>query len=148
MCCGSTAKVDEIGEKVICKYDNIEKICVPIFMDDIVAIRNAKRNKKLKKNGNREKNTIWTEKDKIYDNNNWKRETRANRRRGKGRKGRKESRYIQLLRSNAKQKNNLKEHIKETENKASRIIREINMISSKQQSLTDDLKEKTKVRTI
>ena len=32
------------------------------------------------------KNTIWIEKDKIFDNNNWKRETRTNRRRGKGRK--------------------------------------------------------------
>ena len=29
-------------------------------------------------------NSIWTEKDKIYDNNNWKRETRANKRKSKG----------------------------------------------------------------
>ena len=29
-------------------------------------------------------NSIWTEKNKIYDNNNWKRETRANKRKSKG----------------------------------------------------------------
>ena len=46
---------------------------------------NKKRNKKLQKNGNREKNNLWTEKDKIYDHNNWTRETRINIRRGKGR---------------------------------------------------------------
>ena len=32
------------------------------------------------------KNAIWTAKYKIYDRNNWKKETRTNRRRGKGRK--------------------------------------------------------------
>ena len=31
-------------------------------------------------------NAIWTEKYKIYDSNNWKKGTRTNRRRGKGRK--------------------------------------------------------------
>ena len=39
-----------------------------------------------KKNGNRKKKSLWTEKDKIYDNDKWKRETRTNKRRGKGRK--------------------------------------------------------------
>ena len=32
------------------------------------------------------KNAIWTEKYKIYDSNNWKKEIRTNRRRGKERK--------------------------------------------------------------
>ena len=35
--CALTAKVNEIGEKVICKYGNIE-IGMPKFMDDIAAI--------------------------------------------------------------------------------------------------------------
>ena len=30
---------------------------------------------KLQKNGNREKNTKWAEKDKMFDNKNWKTET-------------------------------------------------------------------------
>ena len=57
MCCASTARVNEFGEKVICKYGNIE-IGMPVFMDDIAANgcrQNQKRNKKLQKNGNREK---------------------------------------------------------------------------------------------
>ena len=39
-----------------------------------------------KKNGNRKKKFYGLKKDKIYDNDKWKRETRANKRRGKGRK--------------------------------------------------------------
>ena len=37
MCCASTARVNEIGEKVICNYGNIE-IGMPVFMDDIAVI--------------------------------------------------------------------------------------------------------------
>ena len=40
MCCASTAKVNEIGEKLICKYGNIE-IGMPIFNDDKAAIGDA-----------------------------------------------------------------------------------------------------------
>ena len=40
MCCASTAKVNEIDEKVICKYGNTET-GMPIFMDDIAAIGDA-----------------------------------------------------------------------------------------------------------
>ena len=40
MCCASTARVNEIGDKVICKYGNIE-IGMPTFMDDIAAIGKA-----------------------------------------------------------------------------------------------------------
>ena len=88
MYCASTAEVDEIGEKVICKYGNIE-IGMPVFMDDIAAIGDADTIRKGIRNCRKmetEKNTVWIEKDKIYYNNNWKRESRTNRRRGKGRK--------------------------------------------------------------
>ena len=74
MCCASTARVNEIGEKVICKYDNIE-IGMPVFMDDIAAIRDAHTIRKGIRNYRKmetEKNTIWVEKDKIFDNKNWK----------------------------------------------------------------------------
>ena len=40
---------------------------------------------------------------------------------------------------------NLKEHIKETENKASRIIREINGISSKQNVRQEEIRVKIKL---
>ena len=40
MSCGSTTRVNEIREKVICKYGNI-KIGIPIFMDEITAIVDA-----------------------------------------------------------------------------------------------------------
>ena len=40
MCCTSTARVNEIDEKVICKFGNIE-IGMPVFMDEIAAIGDA-----------------------------------------------------------------------------------------------------------
>ena len=40
MCCASKARVNEIDEKVICKFGNI-KIGMPVFMDDIAAIGDA-----------------------------------------------------------------------------------------------------------
>ena len=81
-------KVNEIGQKVICKYGNIE-IDMPVFMDNITAIGYADTIRKEIRNCRKmetEKNSIWAEKDKIFDNKNWKRETGTNRRRGKGRK--------------------------------------------------------------
>ena len=89
MCCASTTKVNEFGEKVICKYGNIE-IGMSVFMDDVAAIGDAVTIRKGIRNcrnmETEKKNTAGTEKDKIYDNNNWKRETRKSRRRGKGMK--------------------------------------------------------------
>ena len=65
------------------------EIDMPVFMDDITAIGDADTIRKEIRNCRKmetEKNTIWAEKDKIFDNKNWKRETRTNTRRGKGRK--------------------------------------------------------------
>ena len=81
-------KVNEIGQKLICKYGSIE-IDMPVFMDNITAIGYADTIRKEIRNCRKmetEKNSIWAEKDKIFDNKNWKRETGTNRRRGKGRK--------------------------------------------------------------
>ena len=104
---------------------------------------NKKGNKKLQKNGNREKNSLWTEKDKIYDNNNWKRETRTNRRRGKGKIDEIDTySYLGIM---LNKESNLKEHIKETGNKASRIIREMNGISSKQNVGQEEIRLKIKL---
>ena len=89
MCCASTVRVNEIGEKVIYECGNIE-IGMPVFMDDIAAIGDAgtvrKGIRNCRKMETEKKNTIWAEKDKVFDNKNWKRETGTNRRRGKGRK--------------------------------------------------------------
>ena len=74
MCCASTARVNEIGEKVICKYRNIE-IGMPVFKDDIAATRDAHTIRKGIRNCRKmetEENTIWVEKDKIFDNKNCK----------------------------------------------------------------------------
>ena len=61
MCCASIARVIEIGEKVICKYGNIE-IGIPVFMDDIAAIRDADTKGKALRNCRKmeteKKNTI------------------------------------------------------------------------------------------
>ena len=57
------------------------------------------------------KNTIWTEKDKTYDNNNWKKQTRIDRRRGKGRKDWRADTYC-YLRIMRNKGGILKEHIK------------------------------------
>ena len=51
MCCASSAKVNEIGEKVIHKHGNIET-GMPVFMDDICSnrgCRHKKNNNKLQK---------------------------------------------------------------------------------------------------
>ena len=45
MCCASTEKVNEIGEKVIWKYGNTE-IGMPVFMDGIAVISDAEAIKK------------------------------------------------------------------------------------------------------
>ena len=63
------------------------EIGMPVFMDGIAAIWNADTIRKGMRNyRKKKKNTRWTEKDKIYDNDIWNRETRANRKRGKRRK--------------------------------------------------------------
>ena len=46
MCCASSAKVNEIGEKVIHKHGNIET-GMPVFMDDIAAIGDADTRKRI-----------------------------------------------------------------------------------------------------
>ena len=88
MCCASIARVNEIGEKVICKYGNIE-IGMPVFMDDIAPIGDADAKGKAVRNCRKmeieKKNTIQAKKNKIFDKN-WKRKTGTNRRRSKGRK--------------------------------------------------------------
>ena len=79
----------ESGEEAICKYGNI-KIIMPVFMNNIAAIGDAdairKRIRNCSKLETEEKNTIWAEKDKIFDNKNRERETGTNRTTGKGRK--------------------------------------------------------------
>ena len=42
MCCATTARVDDIGEKVCCKYGGTE-IGMPVFMDDISAVGEAEK---------------------------------------------------------------------------------------------------------
>ena len=49
MCCALAARVNGIGEKVICKYGNIE-IGMPVFMDDIAAIGDPDTIRKGKRN--------------------------------------------------------------------------------------------------
>ena len=147
MCCASTARVNEIGEKVICKYGNIE-IGMPVFMDDIAAIGGADTIRKRIRNCRK----METEKKIQY--------------------GLKKTKYLTIRTGREKQEQieeevkegkidevatysylgimlnkegNLKEHIKETESKASRIIREINGISSKQNVGQEEIRVKIKL---
>ena len=65
-----------------------------------------------------------------HDNSNWKRETKTNRRRGKGKIEKADTySFFGIM---LKKEGDLKDHIKKTESKANKIIREINEISSKQ----------------
>ena len=68
MCCASLTRVNEIGEKVICKYGNVE-IGTPVFMDHISAIGDADTIRKgirnCRKIETEKKNTIQAEKDKY-----------------------------------------------------------------------------------
>ena len=49
MCCATTARVDDIGEKVCCKYGQTG-IRMPVFMDDISAVGGAEEIRKGIKN--------------------------------------------------------------------------------------------------
>ena len=147
MCCASTARVNEIGEKVICKYGNIE-IGMPVFMDDTATIGDADTIRK----GIRNCRKMETDKKIIY--------------------GLKKTKYMTMITGREKQEQieeevkegkidkvdthshlgimlnkegNPKEHIKETENKASRIIKEINGISSKQNVGQEEIRVKIKL---
>ena len=44
MCCTSTAKVNEIGEKVVYEYGNREKVCLSLWM--ILQQHGMQKNKK------------------------------------------------------------------------------------------------------
>ena len=45
MCCATTARVDDIGEKVCCKYGHTE-MRMPVFMDNISAVGDAEEIRK------------------------------------------------------------------------------------------------------
>ena len=45
MCCVTTARVNDIGKKVCCKYGDTE-IGIPVFMDDISAVGDAEEIRK------------------------------------------------------------------------------------------------------
>ena len=62
MCCASTARVNEIGEKVIWQYRNRYACLYGQHCSNRGCRQNKKRNQELQKNGNREKNTKKTEK--------------------------------------------------------------------------------------
>ena len=116
-------------------------------MDDIAAIgdadtRRGKRN--CRKMETEKKNTVWTEKDKIFDNKNWKRETEKIEEEVKEGKIDEVDTYS-YLGIMLNEGSNLKEHIKENENKASRIIRELNGISSKQNVGQEEIRVKIKL---
>ena len=56
MCCATTARVNDIGEKVCCRYGDTE-IEMPVFMEGISAVGNAEKemNQKVQEKGNTEK---------------------------------------------------------------------------------------------
>ena len=146
MCCASTARVNEIGEKVICKYGNTE-IGMPVFMDGISAIGDADTIRQ----GIRNCRKMESKKKIIY--------------------GLKKTNYMTMITGREKQEQteeevkegkidevdtysylgimpnkegNLKEHIKETENQASRIIRDKwNIIKTECRTRRDQGKNQT-----
>ena len=128
MCCASTAKVNEIGEKVICKYGNIE-IGIPVFMAGIVAIGDADTIRKRISNCRKmetEKKIQYGLKKKKYMTIITGRESQEQiEEEVKEGKIEEVDTYI-YLGIMLNKEGNLKEHIKETKSKASRIIREIN----------------------
>ena len=146
MCCASTARVNEIGEKVICKYGNRE-IGVPIFMDDIAVIGDADTIRK----GIRNCRKMETEKKIQYRLKKTKymtiitgRENQEQIEEVKEGKIEEVDTYI-YLGIMLNKEGNLKEHIKETENKAIKIIREINGISSKHNVGQEEIRVKIKL---
>ena len=76
MCCATTAKLNDLGEKVDYKYGEIEK-GMPIYMDDISVAGGPeevkKKNKEIRKNGNGKENEIQLKQNITYVYQNRKR---------------------------------------------------------------------------
>ena len=141
MCCASTARVNEIGEKVICKYGNIE-IGMPVFMDDIAAI--GKRIRNCRKMETEKKIQYGLKKTKYLTIRTGREKQELIEKKVKEGKIDEVATYS-YLGIMLNKEGNLKEHIKETESKASRIIREINGISSKQNVGQEEIRVKIKL---
>ena len=76
ICCATTAKLNDLGEKVDYKYGEIEK-GMPIYMDDISVAGGPeevkKKNKEIRKNGNGKENEIQLKQNITYVYQNRKR---------------------------------------------------------------------------
>ena len=147
MCYASTARVNEIGEKVICKYGNIE-IGIPVFMDDIAAIRGAdtiiKRIRNCRKMETEKKIQYGLKKTKHLTIRTGREKQELIEKEVKEGKVDEVATYS-YLGIMLNKEGNLKEHIKEIESKASRIKREINGISSKQNVGQEEIRVKIKL---
>ena len=127
MCCASTVRVNEIGEKVIYECGNIE-IGMPVFMDDIAAIGGAdtirKRIRNCRKMETEKKIQYGLKKTKYLTIRTGREKQELIEKKVKEGKIDEVATYS-YLGIMLNKEGNLKEHIKETESKASRIIREI-----------------------
>ena len=138
MCCTTTARVDDIGEKVCCKYGGTE-IGMQVFMDDISAVGEAEeiRNR-------REMETL-----KKFDYGSKKTKIRVVGT-GKGKVEQKQERvqqgtvleadmykYLGMVKNT---KGNLKDHIQEVWQKSNQILLVINAIGAKNQVGTGEIR--------
>ena len=148
LCCTSTARVNEIGEKVICKYGSIE-IGMPSLWMTLIRDRGCDTTRKEIRNCRKTE----TEKKIVYG----LKKTKYNMTIVTGREKQEQIEeevkerkidevdtysYLGIM---LNKESNLKEHIKETGNKASRIIREMNGISSKQNVGQEEIRLKIKL---
>ena len=137
MCCATTARVDDIGEKICCKYGSTE-IRMPVFMDDISAVGEAEEIRNCREMETLKKFEYDLKKNKI-------RVVRT----GKGKVEQKQERVQQgtVLEADVYKylgmvkytKGNLKDHIQEMWQKSNKILLVINAIGAKNQVGTEEI---------
>ena len=138
MCCTTTARMDDIGEKVCCKYGGTE-IGMEAFMDDISAEGEAEEIRNFREMETLKKFEYGLKKTKI-------RVVRT----GKGKVEQKQERvqqgtvleadmckYLGLVKNT---KGNLKDHIKQVWQKSNQILLVINAIGAKNQVGTEEIR--------
>ena len=147
MCCATTARVNDVGEKFFCKFGDTE-IGMQVFMDDIPAIGDAEEiNKGIRNCRNMEtlKNFEYgIKKIKTMIVRTGKKEVEQIDERVK--QGTvletNKSKYLGMV---INTEGNLKDHIQEMGQKSNQILLEINVIGAKSQVRTEEIKVKLKL---
>ena len=147
ICCTTTAGVNDIGEKVCCKYGDTE-LGMTVFMDDISAVGDTEEIRKGIRNCRKmetlEKFEYGLKKTKIMIVRTGKSEVEQIQVRVQQGTVLKKDKY-KYLGMVVNTEGNLKDHIQEMGQKSNKILLEINAIGAKSQVGTEEIRVKLKL---